>query len=258
MKYLVKVVCVMLVAASIYGFTAGKGKKKKETVKNEKTTEWSGVYKGVQVDGKKKTISVLYLNADFTYAFKTMEAEDTVFVFAESKGSLSWNKTGDEATLEDSVGKHKVVYRMKENILEKIKENKKAVAESESLQLEKINLQKITDKYWKLIEIANTPVTDIASKKEPHLFIIENSDRFTAASDCNSINGRCNIADKDQIAFSKIAASMSACTSADDIEVQMLRAFQVANSYTISQDGQYLFLNKASITLARFEIDYFK
>ena len=258
MKYLTRVVGVMLVVASIYGFTAGKGKKKKEVADNKEPTELSGVYKGTQVEGKKKTISVLYLYADLTYVFKSREEKDSVFVFTESKGSLSWNNTGDEVTLESSEGKQKIVYKMKENVLEKIKENKKTVAEAESMQLKKIDLQKITNKYWKLIEIEKITVNDTSSKKEPHFLMRENSDRFTAASDCNAIDGRYNIADAGQITFSKIAASMSACRSTKDIETEMLRMFMSADSYTISEDGQYLFLKKASKTLARFEVNYFK
>ena len=113
MKHLTKVVCVMLVLSSIYGFKAGKKSK------NENEINRNEVYKGELSKGGKKVIFVLYLNADQTYSLQSKGEGDTSFTVLN--GSFVWNKTGEEVTLASTENKDKVVYRLQENALEKIR-----------------------------------------------------------------------------------------------------------------------------------------
>ena len=249
MRKLIKVVSVILVIASVYGFkSAGKEKNKKEIA------GWDGVYKGVQKDGGEEVVFVLFLKTDLTYVLQSKGKRDSVPTVLN--GNLSWNKAGDEVTLESSENKHKIVYKKNGDVLEVMKVNKKSVAESERYQLQKIDLQEIADKYWKLIEVEGSAVEG-SYLKEPHIFLKKEESSLSGSSECNTFNGRYNIEKTNQIKFFKIAASMTACLNME-IETKLFRTLHTADNYTISKDGQYLSLNKAKTTLARFEVDYFK
>lgn len=248
MKYWVRVLSVMLVAASVYGFQSAEKEKN-----NKDVSDWNGVYKGSQTTDGKEVIFVLYLKNDFTYVLKSMEKGDSVVV--ESNGNLSWNKAGNEVTIESSENKQKIVYKRNGNVLEKMKANKKAV-ESETYQLHRINLQEITDKYWQLIEVDGNAANG-TYMKEPYLVVVKEGDRIYGSSECNTFNGRYNIAETNQIRFYKIASSMAACLDMK-LETKLFQSLQSADNYEISEDGEYLSLNKAKSTLARFEVNYFK
>jgi heat shock protein HslJ len=239
----------MFVVASIYGFQNA-GKKTKDKAGSDYS-----VYKGVQTTEGKETIFVLFLMPDRTCLLLSKEKGDTVLT--GMVGSFSWNKAKDEVTLESSEGKHKIVYKMNGTVLEKMKENKKAVAESERHQLQKIDFQEITDKYWKLVEIEGKKVAAIPTK-ESHIFLGKEDNRVNGSSDCNTFIGQYNIEETNKIKFSKIAASMKACLDSDDMEKTFFRMLQTVDNYSISRDGQYLSLNKAKKTLARFEVVYLK
>ncbi|MCL2131963.1 MAG: META domain-containing protein [Lentimicrobiaceae bacterium] len=248
MKYLTKTVCAIVVIASFYGFKSADKEKD-----NKESAEWSGVYKEVQKTDEKEKISVLYLNADLTYVLEAKENGSTVSV---SDGSLSWNKAGDEVTLASSEERKKIVYALKENVLEKISEKGKSVAETPN-QLHKIDLQEIAGKYWKLIEIEGDSVGGTYDK-EPHLFLKKSESLAEGSGGCNEFSGRCDLAEGNRIKIYKILSSITACSDME-IEKKLFKTLQLIDSYTISENGQYLSLQRSKKEVsARFEVDYFK
>ena len=244
MKHLIKIMGLILVVSSIYGFEKA-DKKQKE----DKATDGSVVYKGKQTKEGKEKVFVLYLNADQTFIFQSIEEGDTNSTTL--KGEFSWNKAGNQVTLVYAENRNKTTYRLQENVLEEIKEKKKSNAETEALTLQKIDLQEIRDKYWVAIEINKNKVNDGA-----YMFLNKENNKMKGSGGCNWFSGNYEI-EEAQIKLSKIATTMKACLQVDN-ETELFRAFQMIDNYTISKDGQYLLFQKGKNVMVRFEVNYLK
>ena len=248
MKYLIKVMSVMLVVASIYGF---KNPDRKNKSKN--AIDWNGVYKGKQIRDGKETVFVLYLNTDQTFTLQFIGEGDTSST--SSNGSLSWNKTGDQVRLINAENKDKSLYKLQENALEKVIETKKSEVKTESLSFQKIDLQEIKDKYWRLIEINKKSLSE-DSQSGTYIFLNQSDNGIRGSSGCNAFNGYYEL-EEAKIKISKVAATLKACLDMET-ENQLFRTFQMVDNYTISADGQHLSFQKGKTVLARFEVDYLK
>jgi len=252
MKHLTKIMSVILVVTSIYGFKqAGKKQKEKNAV------DWNSVYKGKQTIEGKETTFVLYLNADHTYSLQSIgEKESSPTI---SNGNLTWNKTGDQVTLVNAKSKDKTIYLLQKNVLEKIKEKKKPVAETEVHKLQKIDFQEITEKYWKLIEIRGKSLNE-TDHPEAYIMLEKDKNRIKGSGGCNTFSGHYGIEQAKQIKISKVAATMKSCLNTNtETETELFKTLQMVDNYTISKDGQFLSFNKGSMSaLARFEVVYLK
>lgn len=108
----------------------------------------------------------------------------------------------------------------------------------------------ITDRKWKLVELAGKPVADKVNGKEPFLLLQTTDSRYSASGGCNGLGGNFTLEGNGRIRFS---AGMSTKMACEDMEIEngLSKVFTVADNYSISGDS--LSLNKARMApLARF------
>jgi len=117
----------------------------------------------------------------------------------------------------------------------------------------------ITEKYWKLIEMNGKPVAlDESVGSEPFIILKNEDHRVNGSGGCNTIFGSYEISDGNRIKFSQMATSMKMCLNME-LEDALKRALDMADNYSLSDDGKYLSLNRARMApLARFEVVYLK
>ncbi|MBZ4190974.1 META domain-containing protein [Niabella beijingensis] len=109
---------------------------------------------------------------------------------------------------------------------------------------------RITEKKWKLIELAGKPVQDKINDKEPFLQLAEADQRFSASAGCNGLGGTYELRDNGRVRFKMGMSTLMACDHME-MEQGLTKALEAADNYTIS--GDTLSLNKARMApLARF------
>jgi len=110
----------------------------------------------------------------------------------------------------------------------------------------------ITEKKWKLIELAGKSIPDKVNNKEPFIQLQENDRRFSASAGCNGLGGTFELKDRNRIRFTPGPSTMMACANME-IEQGLIKALETTDNYTVS--GNQLSLNKARMApLARFRL----
>ncbi|ATP56753.1 META domain-containing protein [Pedobacter ginsengisoli] len=113
------------------------------------------------------------------------------------------------------------------------------------------NTQTITDRKWKLVELAGKPVADKVNGKEPFLLLQKSDSRYSASGGCNGIGGAYTLQANGRIKFEQGMSTMMACENME-IEHGLNKALITADNYSINGDD--LSLNKARMApLARFK-----
>ena len=111
----------------------------------------------------------------------------------------------------------------------------------------------ITEKYWKLIEINGKPV-EATTSREAFITLKNEGQRVNGNGGCNTLNGTYEITPGNRIKFSQMATTMMACLNME-IEEGLKKALEMADNYSLSEDGKFLSLNRARMApLARFEL----
>lgn len=109
----------------------------------------------------------------------------------------------------------------------------------------------LTDRRWKLVELAGKPVADKVNGKEPFVLFQKNDNRYSATGGCNGLGGTFALLANGKIQFTQGMSTMMACDQME-IENGLKEVFSTADNYTISGDN--LSLNKARMApLARFK-----
>lgn len=109
----------------------------------------------------------------------------------------------------------------------------------------------ITDRKWKLVELAGKPVADKVNSKEPFLLLQKSEGRYSASGGCNGIGGAYTLENNGRIKFEQGMSTMMACENME-IEHGLSAALIAADNYSLSGDN--LSLNKARMApLARFK-----
>lgn len=249
MNKLIKTASIILISLMIVSC------KTTQSVHNSQNSlDWDGVYKGtsLSVTGE-ELITILTLKKDLTYVMQSSIVGKADVI--EESGVFNWNKAGNEITL-----KNKTVYKVGENTLTKIEENKEKIVKEKQNIMQKLQNDVITEKYWKLIEINGKPIERPESNtgKEPYMILKMEDSKVIGSGGCNSFTGSYQMDKPHQIKFSKMAATMMACMDME-VEQQMFKMFEMVDNYTISADGKYLSLNRARMApLARFEVVYLR
>lgn len=255
-----KIVFFMGVCTLLLSMTACKSnpnKAEKEVVatadNSQNALDWTGTYQGVlpcaDCSGIEKAIT---LNSDNTYQMATRylgKGDNEVF---EHSGTFQWtedgglivlnNVDGEEGTQTLKVGEEKLVWLDSEGqvITGELADN---------YLFNKADSQLI-DKYWKLIEITGKPVAKEDVAKEAFIQFHALGSRINGNAGCNSFFGSYEITGNTHIKFSQIGSTMMMCLNMD-VENQMKRALETADSYVVK--GDTLSLNRARMaTLARF------
>lgn len=126
---------------------------------------------------------------------------------------------------------------------------KKTSAEKTGEATQQTNV--ITDRKWKLVELAGKPVADKVNGKEPFILLQTKENRYSASGGCNGIGGTFVLQDHGRIKFSPGMSTMMACEHME-IENELKRVLITADNYSLSGDD--LSLNKARMSpLARFK-----
>jgi heat shock protein HslJ len=109
----------------------------------------------------------------------------------------------------------------------------------------------ITDRKWKLVELAGKPVADKINGKEPFILLQKSDNRYSASGGCNGLGGTFTLLEHGRIKFSQGMSTMMACEHME-IENGLNKALVTADNYSLSGDN--LSLNKARMApLARFK-----
>lgn len=116
---------------------------------------------------------------------------------------------------------------------------------------DRIETSQITDRKWKLVELAGKPVADKINGKEPFILLQKSDGRYSASGGCNGMGGEFKLLDNGKIKFSQGMSTMMACENME-IENGLGKALISADNYSLNGDD--LSLNKARMApLARFK-----
>jgi len=109
----------------------------------------------------------------------------------------------------------------------------------------------ITDRKWKLIELAGKPVADKVNGKEPFILLAKKDNHYSASGGCNGMGGTFTLEDNGRIKFSQGMSTMMACENME-IENGLRETLAKVDNYSLN--GENLSLNKARMApLARFK-----
>jgi copper homeostasis protein (lipoprotein) len=223
---------------------------------NSRTSvDWAGTYVGtlpcVDCEGIRTQVQ---LRSDNTFEMGRLyvgKSEEIV----RTSGKIQWDQSGGIVTLGD---KNKQ-FRVGENRLIKLDEQGRKMegplADKYVLMKNTFD-DKITEKYWRLIELRGKPVvTPKEQQRETHMILKEQENRVTGHGGCNSFFGTYEL-NGSTIRFSGIGSTKMACPNLDD-ESAFFQALEQANIFTMK--GDTLSLNKAgSAPIARFVVVYLK
>jgi heat shock protein HslJ len=118
----------------------------------------------------------------------------------------------------------------------------------------------VTEKYWKLVELNGNPVVYGETASREAFIILKNEEnRVTGNGTCNTLSGTYEIDTATmRIKFSQMVSTMMMCLNME-IEDQLKKALEMTDNYSLSEDGNFLSLNRARMApLARFEAVYLK
>lgn len=112
--------------------------------------------------------------------------------------------------------------------------------------------ERITEKYWKLVELNGQPVP--ALEREPHLILKAEGGRVNGYSGCNSFSGAYTLDEaSSRISFAHIVSTQRGCAEGADVERAFGEALSRADSFSLK--GDHMTLNRARMApLARFEV----
>lgn len=209
--------------------------------------DWDGTYAGtLSTKDCKEAESVIILNADMTYKMSSTCNGNVT----ESFGKLEWNKSGYALTLTDNISKVKMKF--------KVGENKLQPTNSTGI-LKKVMKDNITEKYWKLIELGGNPIErNEETPKEAHVIFKTQDNRMNGSGGCNSFSGTYELGPETRIKISGVVSTRMMCPNIET-ETKLFQAFEKADNYTLSEDGNTLSLNRGRMApLARFEVVYLR
>jgi uncharacterized lipoprotein YbaY/heat shock protein HslJ len=112
---------------------------------------------------------------------------------------------------------------------------------------------KLTDTYWKLLELDGEPVNTPDGMREAHVILASAESRAHGFAGCNNFFGGYGT-EGESLTFSAMGATMMACPEGMDTEQAFLAALGEITRFTIS--GQFLQLYANDHLLARFEAIY--
>lgn len=215
--------------------------------------DWNGVYTGItpcaDCEGIETTIQLM---SDKTYTISRRYLGKSTDALTSS-GTFSWDTNGSTIRLS---GEEPGQYKVGENKLFHLDMEGNIItgALAEKYVLSK-DLSGLSEKYWKLVALNGQPVTKSAGQtKEPHLIFRAAGMRVNGNGGCNSFMGSYELLPGNRIRFSKMAATLMACSDME-IESRFSKVLEMADNYYLS--GDTLILNRAKMApLAKFEVVY--
>lgn len=262
-----QLIVLLILIISTVGCKTSENKEQKE-IEPEKITDshnsrnsldWSGTYRGTLPCADCEGILIeIQLHQDSTYDLARKYKGESEEVLRQS-GSFKWDNSGNKITLITDEQSETNQYQVGENQLIKLDVSGKRIQSefSEMYSLKKLDFdQKITEKYWKLIELRGEKISvNENQQREAHFILKEDNNRVTGHGGCNFFNGSYQLGAHNQVEFSQMVSTRMACMDIT-YEGDYLKIFEIADNYTIKDDT--LSLNKARMApLAKFVSVYF-
>ncbi|MHB1168648.1 MAG: copper resistance protein NlpE N-terminal domain-containing protein [Longimicrobiales bacterium] len=218
--------------------------------------DWAGTYSGVLPCADCPGIeTVLTLHEDGTFE-QSMHYLERAVAPLTSSGTFTWGEDGGRITL-DVDGDGVEQYLVGENQLFRLDQNGNRITGNlaQYYVLRKhVRDPAIEDRQWQLVELRGQPVQPGQEGQDVVLTLrAEDSTAFGNAS-CNNFTGGYAIKAGQQIRFARnMAVTMKACPDMST-EAAFLEVLEMADNYTLGEDG-VLSLNRARMApLARFEV----
>lgn len=115
----------------------------------------------------------------------------------------------------------------------------------------------LPNQYWRLVSLGGEPVKAAEGRREPHLILRSEDNRYTATVGCNQMLGGYQV-EGDQIGFQAGATTLMACPPPlDELESQFLRVLSTARKWSIGGQVLELFDGEGS-SIATFEALYLR
>ena len=108
----------------------------------------------------------------------------------------------------------------------------------------------LTNNYWRLLSLLDTPVEPHDTQKEAHILLTKDN-RVAGSDGCNSISGSYQ-REKEKLSFSELAGTKMACADAGDHTKLFNDVLTKTTHYTIRAD-QLELRDAAGAIIARFE-----
>jgi copper homeostasis protein (lipoprotein) len=218
--------------------------------------DWAGTYSGVLPCADCPGIeTVVTLRSDGTYE------RSTFYIDGETppqtgNGTFTWDETGNKIVLE--TGDDEIVkYQVGENQLFHLdRDGERITSELAAHYLLKkhLNDPAIEGKAWKLVELRGKPVDPGQPGREAVLTLHAEDSVASGNASCNTFSGKYAIKSGQRISFGRnMAVTMRACPDMS-VESTFLEVLEMADNYSLGDDGG-LSLNRARMApLARFEV----
>jgi heat shock protein HslJ len=107
-----------------------------------------------------------------------------------------------------------------------------------------------TGTYWKLVSIADEPITHPAKNRLIHIVFYEEDSRISGYAGCNNVIGNYVLNDPDRISMLAASTKMF-CEDSMDVEQKFLTVLTEADHYKI--DGNQLSITTFNKVVAIFE-----
>ncbi len=105
--------------------------------------------------------------------------------------------------------------------------------------------------YWKLMQLADAPVTVVPGQQEPHLIFNSQTGKVAGSGGCNRLTGAYQ-ASAGRLSLDGMAGTMMACTEGMETERAFLKTLGEVSGWRIA--GQQLELtDEGGAVVARFE-----
>jgi putative lipoprotein len=110
---------------------------------------------------------------------------------------------------------------------------------------------RVEDRYWKLTNLGDAPVTLTSRQKEPHLILNSETRRVSGSGGCNQLVGSYKLNGK-ELKLSQMAGTMMACIEGMDTERAFLDALKRVTTWRIEGNQLELF-DADGRAVAKFE-----
>lgn len=227
---------------------------------SKNSIDWKGVYRGVLPCENCEGIQTeLILMKNNTYEIAKMYEGKSTEIEVET-GLLRWSSDGNSITLYASNNTTAFAnYAVQENQLVRLDTKGEKIQNefAEMYVLKKKGFDdRITEKYWQLIELNGKVINQLKGKQQLHfkLKLIDSS--VFGYGGCNKFFGHFELMQGNRIAFSKMGNTLIACNLAEQ-EQSFLKVFETADTYKIKNDT--LYLSKArNAYMAKFVAQYMR
>lgn len=239
------IVLLFLSACKTQQMDGGSGDNSRNSV------DWIGTYIGTLPCADCEGLKIqIVLTGDDMFEISSLYAgkSDEIMIH---RGQITWDASGGIVIL----GNNDNQFRVGENKLIKLDRsgNKIESPNPDQYTLKKIMFdEKITEKYWKLIELNGKAVkVSPGQQREAYMILKDQENRVNGNGSCNSFFGTYEL-NGNTLRFKGIGATRMACPDMD-AETELFQVLEQVDNFNLK--GDTLTLNKGRMApLARFEV----